>query len=898
MLIILLVVFLGLTAYFTANHYLFTKRHHAAEVIPADAIFVFETTDPVNAWNQLVIQPIWSRLNDIPSLTRLEHQLLDLDSLAGKSGKLESSLKGNKLAISLHRSAKERFDFLFSIAFSGNQHKEIIASLTKEIDPRSIRSRNYSGVEILEYHSQEQTRPLSYAIIDNLLLGSYSSFLLEDAIRYAQSKELKGFKEASPALYKNQPEPRGLGLLRLSSVGIAKFIYSITDGSQLKELDYFSANHLMANLELKLEDNEIAFQGSSFFADGEPVDIPMNANNKTKTFSNYISNRTAVFHRYNVMDPFQIQAIPTPAFEATTTLEGEMEKNFPEDSFFKRLTGEVGYMVLEEGNSLEKERLLLLKTSEVEKQVDLLKEFNWTLMGKDLNQLEQDIHLGRRIFGIATEEFPAHIFDGQFVGFPHTYVTAYDDMLIMGNSIKAVRIFLDDIYDDNTWGKSIYHKRFLETVPPESAYDYILSVPRFWSFITESASPEWKVFLQKYAPQLKSVNWVLLQQKGADTEVEFQYLLDSIKPVTDIVLAEDMTVRFDEALIYGPKGIQNFNDKSRDYLVQDDLHQVHLVTNEGDVLFSQQVEGEITGDIFQIDYYKNGKLQLLFATTDAIYALDRTGALLPDYPIRIPSGLDIEFLALVDYDKELDYRYFVGLADGTLFLFDKNGNPLDGWSPRYTSGQLAAAPEHHRISRVGDFMIAVNTSGDLYLMNRKGELKSENPLKLGAGISTDYAIAENSRASDTQLVTINQEGEVIKANFNGEITYRNQLLRPDRDTRFHLVKSQSNTNYLFVLHEYNKISVLDAEEKPVFEKGGFSDNLKFQYFSFGGGKDIFVVIDKVQEFIYLYNFRGQLLNTRPLSGADQVEISYSASNNGYSIFTIHENRMVVYTMPL
>lgn len=898
LLVLLLVIFLGGATYFLTTNFLFNKRLHAADVIPAAAIFVFETNDPVNAWNQLVSQPLWGRLRDIPSLKNLENQLLALDSLAGRSGKLENFLKGQEFTVSLHQSSKSELDFLFSIGFSGKSHEEFIQSLTGQIDERNIRTRSYSGVRVLEYQHPGETSALSYALVDNLLLGSYSSFLLEDAIRHSQSSELPGFKSASSVLYDNQSNPTGLGVLRLNSAGIARFIQGMSNGEAPKELAYFAANKLAANLEMKFSENKLLFEGTSFFADGEKVDIKGNGNNKQHPFSNYVSNRTAVFHRYNVIDPFQIQTLPNLAFEPKNTLEGEMGDLFPEDVFFRRLTGEIGYMVFEESGTAIKERILLIKTAEVDKQTDLLKEFNWHLLGKDPEQLEQDAYLGKRVFGISAEEFPAHVFDGQFTGFPQTYVTSYDQMIVLGNSMKAVRNFLDDMYTDNTWGKSIYHKQFLEYASPESGYDFLINVPRIWTEIINMAAPEWKVFFQKYAPQLKSVDWLVLQQKGSSTYIESQYRLDAIKPVTDIVLAENMAVQFNDRLIYGPQALQNFNDRSREYLVQDERHQVHLVSEDGSMVFSQQVVGEITGDVFQIDFYKNGKLQLLFATDEALYGMDRLGALLPGYPIHLPSGEDIRFLNLVDYDKDLDYRYFVGTELGSLFLFDKNGKALEGWAPKYTSGALATTPSHHRIARVGDFMVALNRSGDLYLTNRKGELKSANPLKLGEEIATDYAIIESARATDTQLVTINQEGEVVKVNFNGEITYRNQLLRPDQETRFRLVRDQAQSNHLFVLHEYNKISVLDADEEPLFEKSIFSDDVAFQYFSFGGDKNIFVVIDKVQEFIYLYDLHGQLLNTRPISGYEEIEISYSGSNNEYSILVVHGNRLSEYKMPL
>src|SRR5690606_28789702 len=173
----------------------------------------------------------------------------------------------------------------------------------------------------------------------------------------------------------------------------------------------FATNSLSANLELKLADNKLLFDGASFFADGQKIEITGNGNNKQDPFSNYVSNRTAVFHRYNVIDPFQIQTLPNLAFEVKSTLKGDMESLFPEDLFFRRLTGEIGYMVFEESGTVAKDRILLMKTSEVEKQIDLLKEFNWNLVGKDAEQLEQDVYLGKRIFGIGAEEFPAHVFD-------------------------------------------------------------------------------------------------------------------------------------------------------------------------------------------------------------------------------------------------------------------------------------------------------------------------------------------------------------------------------------------------------------------------------------------------------------------------------------------------------
>src|SRR5690606_10491023 len=170
--------------------------------------------------------------------------------------------------------------------------------------------------------------------------------------------------------------------------------------------------------------------------------------------------------------------------------------------------------------------------------------------------------------------------------------------------------------------------------------------------------------------------------------------------------------------IYGPKSFQNFIDKSSDYLVQDEQYEVHLVTGEGDIIFNKPLGEKIVGDVFQIDFFKNGKLQLLFATENAIFAIDRLGFILPGYPIYLPPGSVINHLNLLDYNNSLEYRFFVGTEEGDLYLLDQFGDYLEGWDPKNIAGPPASKPAHYRIPGTGDYMIATSSSGELYLVNR------------------------------------------------------------------------------------------------------------------------------------------------------------------------------------
>jgi hypothetical protein len=145
---------------------------------------------------------------------------------------------------------------------------------------------------------------------------------------------------------------------------------------------------------------------------------------------------------------------------------------------------------------------------------------------------------------------------------------------------------------------------------------------------------------------------------------------------------------------------------------------------------------------------------------------------------------------------------------------------------------------------------------------------------------------------------VTKAGEVLMVNLLGEITFRSQLLRPDLESRFYLIKDQKEGRYLFVVHEYGKITVLNSDYQEVFSKDLKAVDLQFQYFSFGSGKDILVVVDPTQEFIFLFGLDGELLNPIPINGSNKVEIEFSENQNEYTIYAIGSNGFAAYKLPL
>ncbi len=893
---------LGVAAYFLVQYDFFNKQKNALDLISSDAIFVFETEEPIMAWNNLVTQPIWQRISEMPSLKNAEEQLVALDSLVGRSGNLDRSLKGNQMVISLHAVGRDEFDFLFSLSFKKDADEAFILDLEKNLPPLSrIVSRSYSDVPIFELQSPNLDRNLNYAKINNVLVASYTSFLVEEAIRYSQSEALPNFRDQYQELFNSLPSPKGLGVFRLTSQGISKLISGISRNSNLQMVQNFAENKIAANLELKFSENKIYLDGYTMFLDGQKVDFSDLGLSQNNVFSNYISNRTAVFLQYKGQENQSSDQIKNKGFQPRSTLKGDIEKELFEKGFLKNLKGDLGFLMLETVINEPQDKILLIPTDRTTEQIQLLKEFNLGLGKIDLSLIPVDFYQNLEIFMVSEDEFPAHLFEGKFLGFENTYITQMENLLVFANSSKAIKIFIDDVSSDNTWGKSLHQKRFIEGVSKDAWFNFVVNVPRFWNTVIEISSPTWQAFFQKYAPQLKSVDLMALSvknnQMGHSVNLDLGYNLSPIKAVQDVVLKENKSVRFDNQLIYGPVSIQNFNDKSFEYVVQDELFNLHLLTSEGEIVFTESMDGPIISEIFQIDFFKNGKLQLLFATGGMVYVIDRLGSSVAGFPIN-PSNDRIAHLNLVDYSNTRDYRYFVATETGNLYLLDSKGNALEGWNPNKINGRMATKPAHHRIAGVGDQMIALGSNGYLHLYNRRGEAQVGSPIRLGSGLGSEYIVIERGSAKDTRIVTVTTEGEIVQVNFRGELAYRNQLLRPDRESKFNLVKDQNDDRYLYVVQQFNKVSVMDPEMKVLFTNEITASDYDFQFFSFGSDKNIFVVIDKTQEFIYLYNLEGKLLNTLPISGSNKIDLKYSGNQNQYTIHSIHGFYLSEYRLPI
>ena len=280
--------------------------------------------------------------------------------------------------------------------------------------------------------------------------------------------------------------------------------------------------------------------------------------------------------------------------------------------------------------------------------------------------------------------------------------------------------------------------------------------------------------------------------------------------------------------------------------------------------------------MYQVDFYRNGKLQYLFNTAKKIHLIDRNGNYVERYPISLRSDATNP-LSVFDYDKNRDYRLCVATEDRKIYLYDIEGNMITGWKFGKTESMVTGPIQHFRVGD-SDYIIAVDQNR-IYILNRRGRerirlkdrvvLSPQNPLVLDMNIREDKPRWISTDTSGT-VVAIYQDGSVsslLTRHMSAGHFFRMQDMDSDGIPEF-------------IFTDGDELEVVHQDGKKMFNfrvKGRISDIPDIYKFS---ASDVKIgITDRSRNRIYLINSDGSLYEGFPLEGSTRFSIGYFAGSD-------------------
>ena len=180
---------------------------------------------------------------------------------------------------------------------------------------------------------------------------------------------------------------------------------------------------------------------------------------------------------------------------------------------------------------------------------------------------------------------------------------------------------------------------------------------------SDSNSEYYKIFQLKKGDKILNINGYISDFKNEPSNSLIDLKFESRIP-NDIVL--------------GPLIVKNHINNSNEVLIQDSKNILYLINDRGQVEWTRKIDGKIIKEVNQIDSYKNGKLQYVFATEKSLNLLDRKGRDVGKFPLKFKDKITSP-VSVFDYDKNKNYRLLI-TQNNELFMFDSKGNRVRGFN--------------------------------------------------------------------------------------------------------------------------------------------------------------------------------------------------------------------------
>jgi hypothetical protein len=770
--------------------YFYIKNHRmptydAIQAVPIDAAIIIKSQNTISKLNQLKkSNEIWSELKQLPAFGKFDSDINFLADFTNQYPVLLETLNNREILLSIHRINQHNAGVLYLIPLTGFREKKVLLNVLKERIgfTQQLQQRNFGSNIIFHIQTGESlTDNIYFSFTKGMLLVSSASILLENAIRQAGNSES----------LKNDH-----GFLKVAK----------TEGKNVDANVYINFNHLPELLALGLnEENKEKIIDFNYFGDWAELDLSFKVDAillNGFTFSNALLNnylniflqQQAVEHKMNSILPSNTSLFLSFGISNTekyidsykkyieklskknpnTLLIEQFKKTYAidlEKDFLSLIDQEVGFCITEinDSNYLQNSYTIMqvkgksIAANALESILARIAETEKKKKSDYIKEKRIDKETAYLIYKFPAQNLFANFFGNMFSGLNHDYCTFVDNYLVFSNSEEALLKFIYANILKKTLEFDMKFSQFTEFLSSRSNFYFYCNTLKSPQFIKGLLNDNLQKGYTKNIESFKKFQAFAVQFSRSN-EMIYNNLFLKYIPDTK---AEAITVwesRLDTIIDFKPCLVTNHYSKENEIFVQDINNKIYLINKVGRVLWRIQLNEKINSDIYQVDFYKNGKLQLLFSTENQIHLIDRNGNYVERYPIKLRSSATAG-LSVFDYEKNRDYRILIPCKNRNIYAYDILGDLINGWSFQQSDKLIKTPIEHYKIN-TNDYLVFAD-SYRVYILNRKGEerIKIKNQFIK----STNNRFNLEIESPNPRLVTTDTSGTIKMIYFDGKV---------------------------------------------------------------------------------------------------------------------------------
>ncbi len=708
------------------------------------------------------------------------------------------------------------------------------------LNTKKIETINYSEKIIYKVTSKGKT---FYAIRqDSLLIASSSQILIENAIRI-QANPLPIDKDLQK-VYDVSGNDNSMSIL-VNGKKLSNIHNSLLPNTELKSLDNFSG---WASLDATIDQNAIYLDGIAIEKDSLSSTIGI--------FDNTIPQENRIA---------KVTPITTKGFVSFTYDDFDILKknlSLAQDRALEDIpndlddilsgTSEIGTIFLEKENALV---LTCLDAEAVKENLD----------GNKVETYRNVV-----IYSYKNSNSFTQILTPLVKNIEAKFYFVKNDFIVFSSSRNTLRDIIANILNQTLLSEQEYYKNAIKKLSGESSILVSGTITNLKKYATQNVS-------ENYTKQ-----WENLDKKGYQLgiiqiikENDFAHihsvLQKNIAKGAATSVTQIASTTLENKLLTKPVLVKNHRTKGMDATVQDIDNNLYLISDKGTIFWKKQIDGEILGDIQQIDIYKNGRYQLLFNTANTLYLIDRDGKDVAPYPKKFEKTIT-QPLALFDYDKSKRYRIVISQGN-EIKMFNAETKTVSGFGFKGTETDLILPPKHIRIG-TKDYILLSEKNGKLTILDRLGKVRVNVKEKIDFSKNEWYQYQDKftSTAKNGDLIQIQEDGNVITQNLN--LKEDNKIVA---------------TNKTLVSFSENKLSIKGRTLELDF---GVYTKPKLYYIN----NKIYITITDIQsKKVYLYDSNAELFPNFPVYGNSVLNLgNMDKDPNLEFVVQGEENSILIY----
>ncbi len=855
---------------------------------------IVETDEIGDLWRDLSqTNIIWEELKANDFFFRINEAGQAIDSLIVNNAQIRGYLSDNPAAISVHMSGARKHSYLLSLQLRDEANEDEAAVILTGMFPSAeITERTYDGVKIRKVNSPVFDSDIYFFTHSGLLVLSLSAILAEESVRAIQQD---ASVTANPD-FNEVRNTRGTNVRAEVYINYKEFksvVKPYTDG-QIASHSFFTRPYAeWSALDLSLKANALALDGFLTCADSTDAWLGAFRNMDAPKLEllDFMPNNTAYFAflgfgNYATYSKQYIRTVErgNQKFQFESAIKSYNKRcNCDASSLALDWIGSqaAAFIVEPASENYKQNAFAAFRAVSGENAWEQLLELKSALNGSEGDSENNgfEVYKDYEIHQLKIGGFYGEILSETFANIEDPYFSRYGDVILMANSVNALRNLISAIEMGRTLSNDEGFLELSDNLSTRSNFVVYSNLARSPLVYQNILSEEDAAKIEKQTELLRKFNAFIYQVDHYKNDLYYNHIYFKHGPEYKQETNSLWELQLKAGVAAKPVFVVNHYTEALEIAVQDVENRLYLISNTGKVLWERQLDGKIMGEIEQIDVYRNRKFQMIFNTANTVYLLDRNGNDVESFPVKLRSPATAP-IGVVDYDNSRDYRIFICRKGGVIDLIDGMGNPVDGWTFADASQNLIAPVKHLRI-KSKDYLFTASESGKVFLLNRRGEPRHKVDLSLESPSAGEFWIELGSQIKESALHYVDSAGNAVALKFNDRF---DKVKLTNQDVLFFDFKDfdADGEKNVITLSE-KEIKTFSSSGDPIFTRSVSGDVTEIQFFKFAGNTNRIGYTEKGANQIYLINTGGEIVDGFPLYGSTPFSIGDMNKDGNYNL---------------